>query len=75
MAGTLFYMGSRGVANLYVANVDGRARPVAVTSFPEGQIEQAFGRRFADGYFPHDGHLWQASIARAVVRLGEASVD
>src|SRR6266849_9365472 len=31
-----------GVANLYVANADGHGQPVAVTSFPEGQMGQAF---------------------------------
>src|SRR5712672_1381715 len=53
-----------GVANLYVANADGRDQPVAVTSFPEGQIEQAFWAGDSQTvYFPHDGHLWQASFS------------
>src|SRR5882757_3005179 len=52
-----------GVANLYVANADGHGQPVAVTSFPEGQIEQAFWAGDSQTvYFPHDGHLWQAAI-------------
>jgi len=52
-----------GVANLYVANADGHGQPVAVTSFTEGQIEQAFWAEDSQTvYFPHDGHLWQAAI-------------
>src|SRR5882762_6910124 len=53
-----------GIANLYVANADGHGQPVAVTSFPEGQIEQAFWAGDSQTvYFPHDGHLWQASFS------------
>jgi len=52
-----------GVANYYVANADGHGQPVALTSFPEGQVEQAFWSRDSQTvYFPHEGHLWQASI-------------
>src|SRR6266403_1086058 len=52
-----------GVANLYVANADGHGQPVAVTSFSEGQVEQAFWAGDSQTvYFPHDGHLWQAAI-------------
>ena len=52
-----------GVANLYVANADGHGQPVALTSFPEGQVEQAFWSRDSQTvYFPHEGHFWQASI-------------
>src|SRR6266849_10022327 len=52
-----------GVANLYVANADGHGQPVAVTSFSEGPVEQAFwGRDSHAVYFPHEGLLWQASI-------------
>jgi dipeptidyl aminopeptidase/acylaminoacyl peptidase len=52
-----------GVADFYVANADGRGQPVALTSFPEGQVEQAFwGRDSQTVYFPHEDHLWQASI-------------
>jgi hypothetical protein len=31
-----------GVSNLYVANADGHGQPVALTSFPEGQVGGAF---------------------------------
>ncbi len=49
-----------GVANLYVANADGHGQPVALTSFPEGQVESAFWNEDGDTvYFPHDGDLWQ----------------
>src|SRR5437660_12043725 len=51
-----------GVANLYVANADGHGQPVAVTSFSEGQVGQAFWAGDSQaGYFPHDGHLRQTS--------------
>src|SRR6266699_5372944 len=51
-----------GVANLYVANADGHGQPVAVTSFSEGQVEQALWAGDSQTvYFPHDGHLWQAA--------------
>src|ERR1700687_5839277 len=53
-----------GVANFYVANSDGHGQPVALTSFPEEQVEQAFwGRDSQTVYFPHEDHLWQASIS------------
>jgi dipeptidyl aminopeptidase/acylaminoacyl peptidase len=52
-----------GVANFYVADADGHGKPVALTSFPEGRVEEAFwGRESQTVYFPHDNHLWQASI-------------
>src|SRR5260221_7592416 len=52
-----------GVADFYVANAEGFGQPVVLTSFPEGQVEQAFwGRDSQTVYFPHEDHLWQASI-------------
>ena len=52
-----------GVANFYVANADGHGQPAALTSFADGQLEQAFwGRDSLTVYFPHEDHLWQASI-------------
>jgi dipeptidyl aminopeptidase/acylaminoacyl peptidase len=51
-----------GVANLYVANVDGSGAPKPLTTFSEGQVNGAFWN--ADGdivYFPHDGDLWQVA--------------
>jgi len=53
-----------GVANLYVANADGHGQPVAITSFPEGQVEGAFWNEDGDTvYFPHDDDLWQVPVA------------
>src|SRR6266853_3812661 len=53
-----------GVANLYVANADGHGQPVELTSFSEGQVEQAFWAGDSQTvYFPHDGHLSQASFS------------
>ena len=52
-----------GVGNLYLAGIDGRSQPVPLTSFPEGQIADAFWSH--DGqtiYFPHTGDLWQVSV-------------
>src|SRR5260370_10157764 len=52
-----------GVANLYVANADGHGHPVAITSFPEGQVDGAFWNEDGDTvYFPHDGDLWQVPV-------------
>src|SRR5580704_10299091 len=51
-----------GVANLYVAKVDGHGEPQPLTTFAEGQVAGAFWS--ADGdivYFPHDGDLWQVA--------------
>lgn len=49
-----------GVSNLYVADADAPAvKPLAVTSFSEGQIAGVFWS--GDGkslYFPHHGDLW-----------------
>ncbi len=53
-----------GVANLYVANADGHGQPVAITSFPEGQVEGAFWNEDGDTvYFPHDDDLWQVPVS------------
>jgi Tol biopolymer transport system component len=53
-----------GVSNLYVANADGQGSPVALTSFTDGQVGDAFWSRDGERvYFPHDGDLWQDSIA------------
>src|SRR2546422_8715908 len=53
-----------GVANLYVAASDGRGQPTALTSFPEGQIEEMFWSHDSQSlYFPHDSDLWQVSVA------------
>jgi dipeptidyl aminopeptidase/acylaminoacyl peptidase len=51
-----------GIANLYLASADGHGQPVALTSFTEGQIPEAFWSQ--DGqtiYFPHADDLWKVS--------------
>jgi dipeptidyl aminopeptidase/acylaminoacyl peptidase len=53
-----------GVSNLYVASAEGHNQPVALTSFPEGQVDQAFWSHDSQTvYFPHYSDLWQAAIA------------
>jgi len=53
-----------GVANLYVANIDGRAQPMPLTLFTHGQVESAFWSEDGDiVYFPHDGELWQVAAS------------
>ena len=53
-----------GVANLFVANSDGHGQPVAVTSFSEGQVQDAFWSHDSQTiFFPHNGDLWQAAVA------------
>ncbi len=52
-----------GVSNLYVSNADGHGQPVALTSFPEGQVGEAFWSRDSQAvYFPHNGDLWQVAV-------------
>jgi len=53
-----------GVANLMSANGRRSRPPVAVTSFPKGNRASVMGRDSQTVYFPHDGHLWQASLAQ-----------
>src|SRR5256885_562061 len=53
-----------GVANLYVAPADGGGQPTALTSFPEGQVDEMFWSRDSQSlYFPHEGDLWQVSVS------------
>lgn len=53
-----------GVANLYVANSDGHGQPAALTTFTEGQVDQAFWSKDSQTvYFPHDGDLWQVAAS------------
>jgi dipeptidyl aminopeptidase/acylaminoacyl peptidase len=53
-----------GIANLYVADADGHGQPLALSSFPEGQMEGAFWNEDGDTvYFPHDGDLWQVPVS------------
>jgi dipeptidyl aminopeptidase/acylaminoacyl peptidase len=52
-----------GIANLYVSNADGKGKPVALTSFPDGHIDEFFWSSDSQTvYFPHDGDLWQVSV-------------
>src|SRR5712692_7292408 len=53
-----------GVANLYVANIDGHGQPMPLTSFTQGQVKGAFWNEDGDiVYFPHDGDLWQVAAS------------
>src|SRR5256885_5401661 len=53
-----------GVANIYVAAADGGGQPTALTSFPEGQVDEMFWSRDSQSlYFPHGGDLWQVSVS------------
>jgi dipeptidyl aminopeptidase/acylaminoacyl peptidase len=57
-----FVWDTGGVENLYLANADGSAAPVALTSFSEGQISRAFWSRDSQAvYFPRGGDLWKVS--------------
>ena len=49
-----------GVSNVYVSDLDGRARPTAATTYSDGRISNVFFSN--DGqtiYFARDGDLWQ----------------
>jgi dipeptidyl aminopeptidase/acylaminoacyl peptidase len=53
-----------GVSNLFVANAGGHGNPVAVTSFSEGQVEDAFWSGDSQTiFFPHNGDLWQVAMS------------
>jgi dipeptidyl aminopeptidase/acylaminoacyl peptidase len=53
-----------GVSNLFVANADGHGNAVAVTSFSEGQVDDAFWSRDSQTiFFPHNGDLWQTGVS------------
>src|SRR5437773_5308186 len=48
------------IKNLYVANADGSGQPVALTSFPEGGVADAFWSEDGDSVcFVHQGDLWK----------------
>ena len=48
------------IRNLYVANADGSGAPIALTSFPEGAVADAFwGEDSESVYFVHEGDLWK----------------
>ncbi|HYL87039.1 MAG TPA: S9 family peptidase [Candidatus Angelobacter sp.] len=52
------------IRNLYVVNVDGSGKPVALTSFPEGGVSGAFWSEDGDSvYFSHKGDLWKVAVS------------
>jgi len=52
------------IKNLYVANADGSGAPVALTSFPEGGVADAFWSEDGENvYFAHAGDLWKVPAA------------
>jgi dipeptidyl aminopeptidase/acylaminoacyl peptidase len=58
----VFVWDRAGVSNLYVSNLSGA--PLALTSFPEGGVDQAFwGADSQTVYFPRTGDLWKVSLA------------
>lgn len=53
-----------GVSNLYVASSDGNDQPVALTSFPEGGVDEFFWSQNSQTvYFPHSGDLWEVAAS------------
>jgi dipeptidyl aminopeptidase/acylaminoacyl peptidase len=52
------------IRNLYVVNADGQSKPVALTSFPDGNVGEFFWNEDSDTiYFPHQGELWQVAVS------------
>jgi dipeptidyl aminopeptidase/acylaminoacyl peptidase len=52
------------ITNLYVTGTDGRAQPVALTSYPDGGVAGVFwGHDGQTVYFSHGGQLWQVAVA------------
>src|SRR5690349_5774970 len=52
------------IRNLYVANADGSGAPVALTSFPEGGVAEAFWSEDGESvYFVHEADLWKVPAA------------
>jgi len=48
------------IRNLYVANADGSGAPVALTSFPEGGVADAFWSEDGESvYFVYEADLWK----------------
>src|SRR5215472_6193447 len=53
-----------GVSNLYLANSNGDGQPAALTSFPEGGVEQIFWSHDSQTvYFVRGGSLWQVAVS------------
>src|SRR5215831_8882476 len=52
-----------GVSNLYLAGLGGGSQPVALTSFPDGGVDQVFWSHDSQTvYFPRAGDLWQVAV-------------
>jgi len=52
------------IRNLYVVSTDGKGKPVQLTSFPDGNVQEFFWNEDSDAlYFPHEGDLWQVAIS------------
>ena len=52
------------IRNLYVANADGSGAPVALTTFPEGGVGDAFWSDDGESvYFVHESDLWKVPAA------------
>ena len=52
------------IRNLYVISSDGHGQPIALTSFPDGNVDDFFWSEDSDAlYFPHEGDLWQVGIS------------
>ncbi len=52
------------IRNLYIANADGSGAPVALTSFPEGGVADAFWSEDGESvYFVHEADLWKVPAA------------
>src|SRR5690242_11081571 len=50
------------IRNLYVANADGSGAPLALTSFPEGGVADAFWSEDGESvYFVHESDLWKVA--------------
>ncbi|HYL63821.1 MAG TPA: DPP IV N-terminal domain-containing protein, partial [Candidatus Methylomirabilis sp.] len=57
------------IRNLYVVSSEGHGQPAALTSFPDGNVNDFFWSEDSDTlYFPHDGDLWQVAVSGASPR-------
>ena len=58
-----------GIRNLYVVNVDGISKPVALTSFTTDGVSHAFWDPHGEAlYFPREGALWRVSVTGGQTR-------
>src|ERR1700758_5025797 len=52
------------IKNLYVVSADGQSKPVQLTSFPDGNVQEFFWNEDSDTiYFPREGDLWQVHVS------------